>query len=89
MAHFEKFIGVEKAEPVMLMSIVSDAAFHNTRLKALACSNVNRVGFDIGEIKHGGRHVIRRLNRVRGEWRVGAVVVEVKVPDAMVVVVVA
>ena len=75
MAHFEKFVGVEKAEPVMLMGIVSDATFHNMRLKALAFGNINGVGFDVGEIKDGGRHVIRRLNRVGGEWRVGAVVV--------------
>lgn len=72
----------------MFLGIVFDAAFHNVLLKALAVSSGDGLRFDVGKIKDGGRHVIRRLNRVGGEGRFGTVVVEVKLSDAMVVVVV-
>ena len=86
-AHLEEFVGVEHTKPLVFLGMVFDAAFHNMRLKALAVSSGDGLGFDVGEIKDRGRHVIGRLNRMGGEGRFGAVVVEVKVPDAMVVVV--
>ncbi len=88
MAHFEEFVRVEKAEPVVLVAMLFDAALHSIWLKALAVSSGDGLGFNVGEIKDGGRHVIRRLDRVGGEGGFGAVVVEVKASDAMVVVVV-
>lgn len=88
MAHFEEFVRVEKAEPVVLLAMLFDAAFHSMLLKALAVRKSDRVGFNVGEVKDGGRHVIRRLDGVGGKGGFGAVVVEVKAPDAMMVVVV-
>lgn len=73
---------------MVLLAMLSDAAFHSTLLKALAVSRVDGLGFDEGEIKDGGRHIVGRLDRVGGKGRFGAVVVNVKASDAMMVIVV-
>ena len=73
---------------MVFLAMLVDAAFHGTLLKALAERSVDGLGFNVGEIKNGGRHVIRRLERVGGKAGVGAVVVDVKASYAMVVVVV-
>ncbi len=73
---------------MVFLAMLFDAAFHSMLLKALAVSRGDGLGFNVGEIKDGRRDVIRRLERVRGKVGFGAVVVDVKASDAMVVVVV-
>ena len=73
---------------MMLLAMVFDATFHSTLLKALAVRRADRLRFNVGEVKDGGRHVIGRLDRIGGKMGFGAVVVDIKASNAMVVVVV-
>ena len=72
---------------MVLLAMLPDAAFHSTLLKALAVSRAHGLRFNVGEVKDGGRHVVGRLDRVGGKVGYGAVVVDVKVSDAMMIVV--